>query len=208
MCADLTNSLTLTARPNNWRLFLTRKADSAFRAFEKKVFVRDGYQCQYCGFVAKNLMEVLNKDHNYLNNKLNNLVTACPLCAQCAFLDAVGPKSFGGGVLIHFPVMSQAQLNGLCHYLFSSIVLDTEFASQAKNIYRSLKIKSKIVDNVLGQGLSNASLYGKMLIEFEDSSQSYAELNAQLRLLPNLKRFSSYFILWMQHEFSSAYLKV
>src|ERR1700730_2887415 len=107
----------LKVQPGAWRLFVTRKEDPAFRKFSEKVFKRDNYTCQYCGFQAKEFQEVVNIDQNYRNNKLTNLVTACCFCAQCFFLDAVG-VSYGGGTLIYMPEISQTELNSFCHILF------------------------------------------------------------------------------------------
>ena len=67
-------------------------------------------------------MEVINKDENYKNNTLDNMVTACPLCAQYSFLEHVGQGEFGGGTLIYLPEVSAESLNGLCHVLFCAMV--------------------------------------------------------------------------------------
>lgn len=92
--------IVLTATANNWRLFMVRKADPAFLAFQKKIHARDHHTCQFCGFQAKDHLETINLNGNYLDNKRDNLATACGLCVQCFFLEAVGKSDFGGGVLI------------------------------------------------------------------------------------------------------------
>ena len=57
------------------------------------------------------IWEVINLDGNYRRNKPSNLATACPFCTQCFFLDAIGSSDLGGGRIIYFPELSQAELN-------------------------------------------------------------------------------------------------
>ena len=66
-------------------------------------------------------METINLNSNYADNKKDNLITACGLCAQCFFLEAIGKSDFGGGVLIYLPELRQSELNALCHAIFASI---------------------------------------------------------------------------------------
>ena len=56
-------------------------------------------------------MEVINLDGNYKNNKVTNMVLACPLCAQCFFLEMIGKVANTGAILIYLPEISQEDLN-------------------------------------------------------------------------------------------------
>lgn len=190
--------ITLTAAASTWRLFTVRRADPAFLAHQNKVFERDDHTCQYCGFRAEELLEVVNVDGNYLNNRLDNLATACPFCAQCFFLEAIGKSDFGGGTLIYLPEMTQGELNALCHVLFASLVSGNSYSSQAKNLYRSLRIRSQLVEKQLGEGMSNPALYGHLLIDaaHHAKEQINAELSKQIRVLPQLTRFVSQVEQW------------
>ena len=69
-------SLPLIANQKNWQLYMVRKADDAFLAFEKKVLSRDQHKCQYCGFQSSIRMDVVNRDGNYANNKQSNLFSS------------------------------------------------------------------------------------------------------------------------------------
>ncbi len=178
--------------PEVWRLFSVRKADQAFQKFKQKIFERDEYVCRYCGFQAKKYQEVINLDGNYRNNKLSNLVTACCFCSQCFFLEAVGKDDYGGGILIYLPEISQADLNGFCHVLFCAMANDTSYSPIAQNIYRDLKLRSKIVEQNLGEGMSEAALFGRMLIDIKGKEKDKVdkEILASLRLLPSYSKFN------------------
>ena len=183
----------------------TRKADPAFLAFQNKVFARDHFTCQFCAFEANQHMETINVDGNYLNNRLSNLLTACPFCTQCFFLQAIGQSDHTGGTLIYLPEMSQIELNALCHALFSALVMGSSFATDAKNIYRSLRLRSQVIEKELGNGLSNPALYGQLLIDVDsDVAESlHAELKKTIRVLPSLKVFADTLLSWADAATSS-----
>ena len=189
--------LKLSVRHGSSRLFLRRKADPAFSSFAQRVFTRDKHQCQFCGFVATTNMDVVNKDGNYLNNKMSNLVTACPFCSQCNFLDIVGEGGIGGGTLIYLPEFTQVELNAISHAIFSSIALGNELSDQCKDYYRALKARQKVVEQKLGEGLSTPALYGKMLLDSsQDVKKLHEEVCSKVRLLPNIKQYASQVCDW------------
>lgn len=184
--------ITLKAQESNWRLFMLRKADPAFLGFSEKVFKRDEYTCQFCSFQARLHQEIINLDQNYANNKMENLATACVFCAQCFFLESVGKTDFGGGTLIYLEDMSQGELNALCHVLFASIITGTSYSANAKNIYRSLRLGSQVVETHLGDGFSNPALLGQMMIDgpVENIKALHEKIAPKLRLLPNMAKYA------------------
>jgi len=183
---------------------MRRKADKAFSSFARRVFERDNFQCQHCGFTAIEHMEVVNKDGNYMNNKMSNLMTACPFCCQCALLDIVGEGGLGGGTLIFLPELSQEELNALCHVLFSTIAVGNEASSESKDYYRALKARAKIVEKKLGEGLSSPSLYAQMILDAnQDVRKLHKEVCSKVRLLPNIKQYASYTCDWAQQAVRS-----
>lgn len=190
--------LELGAIPGAWRLFIARKSDEQFAKFSQRVWERDDYTCQFCGFQARDFQEVVNLDRNYHNNKLSNMVTACCFCAQCFFLDSVGKGDYGGGTLIYLPEISQPDLNGLCHVLFCAIANATDYRMDAQNIYRVLKMRSKIVEQKLGEGMSNPALVGQALIQQTLNPQDTAPPPwlTELRLLPARARFTEQIEVW------------
>ena len=143
-------SLSINANPETWYLHSLRKADPAFRKFQSKVFERDQYTCQFCGFQAKEYQEVVNVDQNYRNNRLANMATACPFCTQCLFIDSVGMGNFGGGTLIFLPELTQNKINSMCHVLFCAIANDTGYKPTAQALYRSFKFRSQLLEEKFG----------------------------------------------------------
>ncbi len=148
---------------------------------------------QYFGFRAKWYLEIVNFDGNYRNNRLKNLVTACGFCSQCFFLDAVGGGESGGGTLIYPPEMTQGELNALFHVLFTSIATESNSPTEARNIYRSFKLRSQIIEQQLGGGIKPSGFAGKLLVDTKTEKMSLLKdaLETKLRLLPDLARFSA-----------------
>jgi len=185
-------NLQLSAMPDAWRLFLIRKNDDAFFEFSKKILTRDEYTCQFCGFQASEYQEIVNLDQNYRNNSMTNMVTACCFCAQCFFLEAVGKDDYGGGVLIFLPEMSQGDLNGFCHVLFCAMANATGYRTYAQDIYRNLKLRAQSVEKNLGEGMSDPSILGRILIDSPEKQRFEIgqDILKYLRLLPSYTKFN------------------
>lgn len=191
------NRLGLLASPGSWRLYSARKVDERFKAFELKVFQRDRYTCQFCGFQARLFQEIVNLDHDFTNNKLANLATACCFCAQCFFVESVGVGGYGGGTLIYLPELSQSELNSLCHVLFCAITNDTGYKSSAQNIYRSFKFRSQLIEEKYGEGTSDPAIFGQLIIDSGITSGEVADkLFKNVRLLPSRAKFRKQIERW------------
>lgn len=189
--------LQLAANLKGWRLFIRRKEDKAFLPVARRVFERDKYTCQYCGFLAQEYQEVANIDGNYANNKLSNMITACCFCVQGLFLQAVGLDELGGGQLIYLPEVSQADLNSFCHVLFCAMGNGTGYQESAQAIYRSFKFRSQQVESKYGSGTSNPAVFGQILIEYESHhSEMKLEILKDVRLLPSYTKFKVQLEAW------------
>lgn len=178
---------------------MIRRADSAFRSFRDSIHQRDQHTCQYCGFQAREYQEIVNRDGNYRNNRKSNLITACLFCAQCFFLESIGRGEFGGGIVVHLPEMPQIQLNGLCHILFTSMMTADPLHTQAKDIYRGLRLRAQTVEQELGEGMSNPVSLGQLLVESGQENQTLfaKQLAPQLRILPHIERFEKQLGTWL-----------
>jgi intracellular multiplication protein IcmJ len=189
--------IKLIATPGSWRLYSARKVDERFKAYEQKIFHRDRYTCQFCGFQARLFQEVINLDGNYTNNKLSNLVTSCFFCAQCFFLESVGVGGYGGGTLIYLPELNQSELNSLCHVLFCAITNDTGYKTSAQNIYRSFKFRSQMVEEKFGEGSSDPAMFGQLMIDSGiDKEETRNQLFKNMCLLPSRAKFRKQIEQW------------
>jgi intracellular multiplication protein IcmJ len=189
-----------------WRHYAERLADPGFEQFSKSVFERDQNSCVYCSFSASCGMCVVNVDHDYTNNRMSNLVTTCPFCQQCCFLEAVGSLQAGGGMLIYLPEISQGQLNALCHVFYASIVNGSSHAKVADHYIQSLKLRSSMVEKHYGKGMSNPAFMGQMFLDTpsSDLARKQASILSNVRLLPALDKFEKEITMWAQNAFVSA----
>ena len=196
----MTHTLPLMVSQTNWRLFMLRKSDPGFAAFEQKVFARDHHTCQYCGFRAQRYMDVVNQDGDYRNNTLSNLTTSCCFCSQNFFIDSVGRGDVGGGLLIVMPQMTQGELNGLCHSLFTAIFTGSVLSSQARTFYRTLKLRGQKTEKMLGEGMSQPQMLGRLLADAQgdQAHKIQQQLQQGLRLLPDIQGFAVPIKAWIE----------
>ena len=73
-------------------------------------------------------------------------------------------------------------------------------ATHAKNIYRSLKLRAQLIEEKIGEGLSNPAQFGQMLIDASEQKRPAIQdtIVKTFRLLPNMARFSTEILNWSQ----------
>lgn len=191
-------ALHLSTNPESFLLFQKRKADPAFFAIQDKVWRRDAYTCQFCGFQAQQHQEVINLDDNYRNNKFSNIVTACCFCTQCFFIENVGQRGFGGGKLIYLPELSQAELNSFCHVIFCALANGAGYSDVAQSIYRDLKFRAQPIEEKFGEGVSKPHVFGQMIAECSKEQDVLKEILKQFRLLPTYAKFKKQLETWAE----------
>lgn len=191
------HELQLAVNLSGWRIFVRRRDDKPFLPVAEKVYNRDNYTCQYCGFQARQYQEIVNLDGNYANNKQSNMATACCFCSQCLFIQSIGVDEMGGGQLVYLPEISQADLNSFCHVLFCAMGNGTGYQDSAQAIYRSFKFRSQQVESKFGSGTSNPSTFGQLILEYQSKSPD-ANVNflKDIRLLPSYTKFKVQLDAW------------
>ena len=190
--------VVLNASLTNYSAFISRKTNPRFHDMAKRVWERDAYSCQYCGFQAREFQEVVNLDQDYRNNHFDNLVTACCFCTQCFFLESLGEGGYGGGTLVYIHEMSQAEINSLCHVLFCAMVNNTIYKDSAQALYRSLRLRSNCIEEQLGEGMSQPAIFGQMLVDYTATNTVKQPLKIlkNLRVLPSRGRFKKRIERW------------
>ncbi len=189
--------LQLAVNLMGWRVFIRRRDDKAFPSVAEKIWLRDNYTCQYCGFQAKEYQEIVNADGNYGNNKFSNLITACCFCSQCLFIESIALDENGGGQLIYLPEMTQAQVNSFCHVLFCAMGNGTGYQDSAQSIYRSFKFRSQPIETKYGAGTSNPAVLGQLILEHQAKHpESKRDILKDLRLLPSYTKFKVQLDAW------------
>jgi intracellular multiplication protein IcmJ len=193
-------SITLNVSLYNYSQFSGRKSKPAFRKLAKQIFERDQYCCQFCGFQAKEFQEIVNADHNYENNQLENLVTACCFCTQCFFLESIGEGGYGGGTLIYLPEIEQHELNSIAHVLFCAIINETHYKDSAQSIYRTFRMRAQFIEKALGEGTSHPAAFGQLFLDYQSSQKNTDALAIfkNIRLLPSRSRFTRQIRRWAE----------
>ena len=196
--------ITLSARRGNWQRFTGRKLNKAFLPVRDRVLERDDHTCRYCGFQDNQYQEIVNVDQDYAHNTFNNMVTACQFCAQCFFLDSVGLDGKSGGILIHLPEISQADLNHFCRTLFCSMLRDAPYKGKLQSAYLSLQDRSKPIEDIFGPDSQNPIIFGKCLIDCGlNETQQHHPVLSEIKLLPTRKFYKEQAEHWKTTVFAN-----
>ena len=183
-----------------YKNFCKRQGTPGFSEFAEKIIKRDDNTCRVCGFKGLKHMGIMNKDHNYLNNSAKNLITVCPLCLQCHFVENIGVMQNSGGTLIYMPEMTQSKLNGIVHTLFCAIANATTQEQSAQDMYNALRLRSKPIEKTYGEGRSDPKVFGEMVLNStsENQAQLINVILKDFRILPKLSSFSDQIKDWSE----------
>lgn len=182
--------LRLTANLEGWSYFEHRKTDKTFARLAAKILERDKNTCRFCRFHAERRQQIVNVDGNYQNNVPSNLVTACVFCAECFF---IGGRD--SGKIIVLPEYSQAELNHMARILLCAIVVEKNYSDRAKTLYRSFRHRAQIIDDSFGAGMSDASTFGRLLIDAKIDAKSMQVVDS-MRFLPARSAFEDEITYW------------
>ncbi|MDF2939945.1 MAG: endonuclease [Gammaproteobacteria bacterium] len=190
--------LLLQGKTNNWERFKQRKQNETFRKIRADIVQRDKHRCQFCGYKTA-LLEIINADNNYSNNKKSNLISSCTLCAKCTLLDSYSLDYSGNDKIIYLPEITQEQLNQLCRVLFCQTAGNEngEVAYNAKMVLAQLQDRANWLDQKTGCQLSQPALY----LHYLHSANKDPNLIAKLRWLPDIESYKDAIPTW-QNELS------
>lgn len=185
--------LLLQGKTNNWEKFKQRKQNATFRKVRADILMRDKHTCRFCGNRSA-LIEIINADNDYSNNKKANLVSACTLCAKCTLLDSYTLDYSGGDKIIYLPEISQEQLNQLCRVLFCQInsASNGEIGYNAKMVLAQLQDRANWLDQKTGCQLSHPALY----LHYAHSGNADPTILTRLRWLPDIESYKDAIPTW------------
>ena len=188
-----------------YKNYCRRQETAGFNQFAERIIKRDDNTCRVCGFKALKHMSIMNIDHNYLNNTAKNLITVCPLCLQCHFVENIGVMQNSGGTLIYMPEISQSRLNGIVHTLFCAIANATTQEQSAQDVYNGLRLRAKPIEKVYGENRSDPKVFGEMVLNStsENQAQLLKVILKDFRILPKLSSFSDQIKSWSEDATSA-----
>lgn len=196
-------SLFISARRSSWRMidWHANETDSRYAAIRKTILERDNYTCRYCNFKSLKYQHVHHVNHDHGNNKPENLVTACPLCHQCAHLGLAGVHN--SGVIVYIPEISQADLNNMARACFVAVHNGGKHETAARDLYTALEKRAEVIEDNFGPGTSSPSAFGQAFVEMRPDE--YASRKARLpglRLLPKMQAFGQEIAFWQSNASS------
>jgi len=195
--------ITLTAIRGNWNRFQARLKNPHFQEVQKKILARDNYTCRYCGFESDKFNFVVNHDHDYKNNVAKNMVTSCPFCTQCFFLDGIGKDENMGGLVIYLPEVSQADLNHFCRVLFCSMLRDAPYKGKLQSTYLNLKDRLQYTEELFGPDTGSPATFGQALLDSGiKKDQLQSKVMENIKLLPLRKYFAPQINYWKRSIYS------
>lgn len=188
--------LKLRVDPNGYRAVLLRQQDPKFVYYREKILERDSNNCYFCSFQSHKHIQIVNIDGDYNNNKLSNLGIACPLCAQCLFLQAT--NDFTGGTLITCPDIDQKSLNAQFHILFCTMYIHSEQEVAARQIYRAFKFRSDDIVEQLGEEFADPDIISTLCMQNDIQPAQSETIFEHLRFLPDFNGAEKYLKDWVK----------
>lgn len=193
--------LFLSVKTLNWRMNDRNSSehDQEFQRVRKRALERDQNTCRFCGFKSPKWQEVHHMNDDHADNRVENLVTACPYCHMCQHIGLAGHNR--EAILIYRPEITQAQLHNIVRTAqvidrhHESIKADetarkgpnlkiaAEYAEMAKAVLAALKASSdgarQLIKTSEPMDLANA-----MMMMPDEVYAKRQHILAGIRLLP------------------------
>ena len=161
--------------------FFSDKSSDDYVALKNRIFERDDYTCQCCGFHSKKYQDILpvNASGRFTED---NLVTTCIFCHQCFSLDQV--SQMRSGILLWLPEITQVDLHHIARALYVARISQGPMAETSKKILDTLMMRRADVRERIGT--DDPAVLATVLRDYI-SRKRYAERDKRLegvRLFP------------------------
>ena len=97
---------------------------------KQKLFERDDYTCQCCGFVSEKYQDIHFINGVSSDQRPENMLTTCIFCHQCFNLDKIG--TMRSGVLVWLPEMEQTSLHHVARAIYVARISQGPMAEAAR----------------------------------------------------------------------------
>lgn len=147
-----------------------------------RIFERDRYICQCCGFQSHKYQEIHHKNGNPADVSDDNMATVCIFCHQCFRLDQV--SQMRAGVLVWLPELSQTTLHHVCRAIYVARITQGPMADAARTALDVLMERREQASERLGT--DDPMVLASVLRDFLEDKE-YQQRDAKLdglRLLP------------------------
>jgi intracellular multiplication protein IcmJ len=169
-------------RPNWSGNTIARAKGQIGEEANQRVFDRDDYTCQCCGFRAEKYQQVLHINGDDRDFRDDNVLTTCIFCHQCFDLAQVGKMD--SGMLVWLPEMTQAELNHMMRAIYLGRIVPGGLAEAARDMYKTLMARGDDARKRLGS--TDPAALALVLRDFLTHKQ-YKEAQERMegiRLLP------------------------
>lgn len=197
--------LVPSVKCENWRMYDkdSGEADAEFQRVRKKALERDNHSCRFCSFRSLKWQEVHHLNDDHADNRLDNLVTACPFCHMVQHIGLAGRNE--EAVLVWLPEIAQDDLHHLVRTALvaqrqsdiiksdpranpATLRLFRESADVARSVLAAFR--SREIEAEARLGSSDPLEIGNAMLLLPDREYARrAEFLSGIRLLPLGKRF-------------------
>ncbi len=195
------------------KMMQMRDRNKVFYPIKMAILKRDNNTCQFCAFNGiEPQMKIVALDGNYNNNNPKNLLTACSICTRCLLIGSFEATGEHDSVerLIICNELSQVQLNHLYRVLLCSMSDATlDHCETAKTVFRSLRNRSILVDEIFGKDASDTRVFMQSVLDSEVSThKNLRGILDNLRYFPSRNSFHNEWSLWRKQLAQSANIKL
>jgi intracellular multiplication protein IcmJ len=163
--------LVLSVKAANWRMDDrdSESADAEFKHQRLKALERDDRTCRFCGFRAPKYQEIHHFNDDHHDNRVENLITACPFCHAVQHIGLAGKSK--KAVLAWIPEIPQDRL----HHVMRSIYLVCHWA---QGVEKDRRLRVEVVRAAAEQAQAAKSLESKLLARTAEAEKRFVTSDA------------------------------
>lgn len=125
-----------------------RAVDQLSADNKQQILERDDYVCQCCGFRSMKYQDIVPRNGDYYDTRMDNLATACIFCQQCFYLDRV--TQMRSGFLVWLPEIDQADLHHIARAIYVARISQGPMADMARTSLDLLMTRRESAKERLG----------------------------------------------------------